>query len=250
METLVDLLADHASEAGRAALLFKDQVYTYRDLEILSNQVAHALIEQGVRPGDIVCQVVRTHPELIINLFGILKSGAIYAPLNPSLTERELTAQLADCRPSIVITDDEGHVKQAVESAAAGLPGCRVWSVAGLADHMRKMPDTGAGRAIDPDGPALLFYTSGTTGRSKGVELSHRNVLTNARQVRDRTGMAASDRLLVVMPIFHVSALCNQVAVPFLTGASIALRPRFVLEEFWPAVTRYRPTYFTAVPTI
>src|SRR5262245_37751875 len=101
MDTLVDLLACHVSGAGRAALLFEDQVYTYYDLETLSNRVAHALIEEGLRPGDIVCQVVRSRPELIINLFGILKSGAIYAPLNPSLAERELTAQLTDCRPSI-----------------------------------------------------------------------------------------------------------------------------------------------------
>jgi len=250
METLVDLLIGHASGARRAALLFEDQVYTYPDLEALSNRAAHALIEQGVRPGDIVCQVVRSRPALIINLFGIIKSGAIYAPLNPSLTERELAAQLADCCPSIVIADDEGLVGHAIESAVAGLPGCRVWPVAALADHTRSMPDSAPRPSIDPDGPALLFYTSGTTGRSKGVELSHRNVLTNARQVLDRTGVGPQDRLLVVMPIFHVNALCNQVVVPFLAGASIALRPRFVLEEFWPAVARYRPTYFTAVPTI
>jgi acyl-CoA synthetase (AMP-forming)/AMP-acid ligase II len=164
METLVDLLTGHASGARRAALLFEDQVYTYSDLEALSNRAAHALIEQGVRPGDIVCQVVHSCPALVINLFGIVKSGAIYAPLNPSLTERELAAQLTDCRPSIVIADDEGPVGDAIESAVAGLPGCRVWSVAALTDHMRRMPGSAPRRSIDPDGPALLFYTSGRPG--------------------------------------------------------------------------------------
>src|SRR5262245_21167321 len=99
METLVDLLAGHAFGAGRVALLFEDQVYTYGDLEAVSNRVAHSLIDRGIRRGDIVCQVVRSRPELIMNLFGILKSGATYAPLNPSLTERELSTQLTDCRP-------------------------------------------------------------------------------------------------------------------------------------------------------
>src|SRR5262245_66604958 len=76
------------------------------------------------------------------------------------------------------------------------------------------------------------------------------NVLTNARQVLARTGLKPRDCLLVIMPIFHTNALCNQVVVPFLAGASIALRPRFVIEEFWSCVARYRPTCFTAVPTI
>jgi acyl-CoA synthetase (AMP-forming)/AMP-acid ligase II len=103
METLANLLAKPAPVAGRAALLFEDNVYTYAELEALSNQVAQALSAQGVRPGNVVCQVLRSRPELIVNMFGILKSGAIYAPLNPSLTERELAEQLTDCRPSIII---------------------------------------------------------------------------------------------------------------------------------------------------
>ena len=249
VKTLADLLANQAPVAGRPALLFEDQVYTYAELEALSNRVAHVLIGQGLQPGDIVCQVVRNCPELIINLFGVLKSGAIYAPLNPSLTERELAVQLTDCRPSIVIADEE-LAERTVASAAAGLPDCRIWPVGGLATQARKMSASPPDRSIDLEGPALLFYTSGTTGRSKGVQLSHRNVLTNARQVLARTGGKPHDRLLVIMPIFHVNALCNQVVLPLLAEASIALRPRFVLEEFWPCVARYRPTYFTAVPTI
>jgi len=249
METLADLLARPAPVGGRAALLFEYNVYTYADLETLSNQVAQALVVQGVQPGNVVCQVLRSRPELIVNLFGILKSGAIYAPLNPSLTERELAEQLTDCRPSIIIADEQ-LCEQTIEPIAAGLPGCRVWSSGALSAYSRQMPASPPSRWIDPDGVGLLFYTSGTTGRAKGVQLSHRNVLANARQVLDRTVLGPEDRLLVIMPIFHVNGLCNQVVVPFMAGASIVLRPRFVLEELWPIVARYRPTYFTAVPTI
>src|SRR5215212_8951264 len=202
--TLADLLANHARFAARTALLFEDMTYSYADLEVCSTRVAHALVKQGVQPGDVVCQVVGTRPELIINLFGILKSGATYVPLNPSLTGRELTAQLEDCQPSIVIADD-GPVGQTVEAAAADLPGCRVWSVGVLSEYAQGMPESQLHRSIDPDAPRLLFYTSGTTGRSKGVQLSERNVLTNARQVLERTAVGPEDRLLVVMPIFHVN---------------------------------------------
>jgi long-chain acyl-CoA synthetase len=249
VKTLAELLASQESVAERPALLFEDRVYTYAELEALSNRVGHVLIGQGLQPSDVVCQVARSRPELIFNLFGILKSGAIYAPLNPSLIQRELAAQLTDCQPSLVIADEE-LAEGTVASAVAGLPGCRVWSIGELITRARKMSASPPDRSIDPEGPALLFYTSGTTGRSKGVQLSHMNVLINAEQVLARTGIKPDDRLLVIMPIFHANALCNQVVVPFLAGAAIALRPRFVLEEFWPCVAHYRPTYFTAVPTI
>jgi acyl-CoA synthetase (AMP-forming)/AMP-acid ligase II len=170
----------------------------------------------------------------------------MYAPLNPALTRPELAAQLDDCHPSLVIVESDvaDQWRELVPS------GSRVWPTEDLWSTSVEMPLLSPGLPIDPDGPAFLFYTSGTTGRAKGVQLSHRNVLTNARQVLERTGVGPQDRLLVVMPIFHVNGLCNQVVLPFLASASIALRPRFVLEEFWPNVVRYQPTYFTAVPTI
>jgi long-chain acyl-CoA synthetase len=147
-----------------------------------------------------------------------------------------------------VIADTE-LVGQKVELAVAALPGCRVLPTAELSAQLNDGPASPP-LPIDPDCPAVLCYTSGTSGQAKGVQLSHRNILANARQVLDRTGLRSEDRLLVIMPIFHANGLCNQVVVPFLAGASIVLRQRFVLEEFWPAVAQFRPTYFTAVPTI
>lgn len=229
--------------------MFDELIYSYADLESLSNQTAHALFSNGIRPGDIVCQVVGSRPELIINLFGIIKCGATYAPLNPSLTERELAAQITDCQAALVIVEDD-LVGQKLEKVGRELPKCHVLPVMDLSAQSGNMSRSPLNRLIDPDRTAVLCYTSGTTGRSKGVQLSHRNILTNARQVRDRTGVDPQDRLLVIMPIFHANGLCNQVLVPFLAGASIVLRRRFVLEEFWPTVVQYRPTYFTAVPTI
>src|SRR5690606_18944894 len=206
------------------------------------------LIALGVRPGDVVCQAVGNTPDLIINVFGALKTGATYAPLNPSLTEQELAVQLDDCRPAVVIT--EARLADKVERAAAGVAGCRVITTEALAAAGASRPRERPRCEIDPDGPRLLFYTSGTSGRPKGVQLSHANVLANAPQVGTRTGVEPEDRLLVVMPIFHVNGFCNQIVLAFLAGASIVLRPRFVLETFWQDVARYRPSYFTAVPTL
>jgi acyl-CoA synthetase (AMP-forming)/AMP-acid ligase II len=96
---------------------------------------------------------------------------------------------------------------------------------------------------------AFLIFTSGTTGRPKGVMLSHRNVLANTAQVAERTGLAPADRVLHVMPLFHANGLMNNTILPLRAGASIVLRPRFDVAEFWSVVESFRPTYFTAVPT-
>src|SRR5437763_13327810 len=128
--TLADVLSAAATlpdRKNRPALLFESDVYSYADLESASNRVAQALMAAGLRPGQVVCQVLASRPELIVNLFGVLKAGAVYAPLNPSLTERELTVQLADCRPAVVIAD--GPRAEPVRRAAAGPPECQVFDV-------------------------------------------------------------------------------------------------------------------------
>jgi acyl-CoA synthetase (AMP-forming)/AMP-acid ligase II len=96
----------------------------------------------------------------------------------------------------------------------------------------------------------MLIFTSGTTGRPKGVVLTHRNVLANTAQVAERTAVSSRDRVLTVMPLFHANGLMNNTILPLRAGASIVLRPRFDLEEFWRVVEQFRPTYFTAVPTV
>jgi acyl-CoA synthetase (AMP-forming)/AMP-acid ligase II len=80
--------------------------------------------------------------------------------------------------------------------------------------------------------------------------LIHRNVLANTAQVAERTDLTSADRVLHVMPLFHVNGLMNNTILPLRAGASIVLRPRFDLGEFWGVVESFRPTYFTAVPTV
>jgi acyl-CoA synthetase (AMP-forming)/AMP-acid ligase II len=101
-----------------------------------------------------------------------------------------------------------------------------------------------------PDDVAWLIYTSGSTGSPKGVLLTHRNILINAEQVRERTTIRPGDRVLHAMPLFHVNGLGNITLMPTLAGATIVLARRFRPEEFWGLVPRFRPRYFTGVPTM
>jgi malonyl-CoA/methylmalonyl-CoA synthetase len=115
------------------------------------------------------------------------------------------------------------------------------------------IPETGAviGAAdVDPESTALLVYTSGTTGRPKGVMLSHRALLSNLTTVVRAWRWTENDRLLLSLPCFHLHGLGLGIIASFLVGSSIALRRRFVVEEILPDLERSEATMFFGVPTM
>ncbi|MBI3007759.1 MAG: AMP-binding protein [candidate division NC10 bacterium] len=246
---ILPLQASRADLAGKPALFFDDQAYTYADLQAASAAAADHLRARGISAGDVVGLILPNAPALVAHLFGILRIGATVLPLNPNLTPRELSLMLEDSRARAIVTTGDlalqlGRVRSLTPSLkeviavhpgrplerAAGTPGSRIGG--------------------SPDETAFLVYTAGTTGRPKGVMLTHRNVLANTAQVAERTGLAPADRVLHVMPLFHVNGLINNTILPLRVGASIVLRPRFDIGEFWGVVASFRPTYFTAVPTM
>jgi len=251
-KTLGDILPLQASRAERSpkpALFFGDQAFTYADLDAASGAVAARLGALGISEGDVVGLMLPNAPALVVHVFGVLQVGATVLPLNPALTPRELVLVLEDSRAKAIVTIEDLAPK--VESFSAGSPALRQVIAA---DPPKPVEISGTHRRSRPggapDGTAFLLYTAGTTGRPKGVMLTHRNVLANTSQVAERTGITAADRVLHVMPLFHANGLMNNTILPLRAGASIVLRPRFDLGEFWGVVRAFSPTYFTAVPTV
>jgi len=114
-------------------------------------------------------------------------------------------------------------------------------------------PATGRSRLDDDLSPAdlaMMQFTSGSTGQPKGVLLTHGNLLCNAMGVIGHTNLTPADRLLHVMPLYHTNGVNNQLIVPFIAGASVALVDRFRAEDIEAQVALYRPTYMTGVPTM
>jgi acyl-CoA synthetase (AMP-forming)/AMP-acid ligase II len=252
--TLGEILA---RQAARPALrdrpfIFADgDAVTYGELDRLATRVAGRIAGAGVAPGDVVCALLPNSPGFMVDMFGAYRAGARFCPLNPRLTPAEIRFQLADSGARAVLTDAE-HAPLFARLAAELPSLAHVLVLAGLED-LAGLPDpSGMGPSVvdDPDAVALVMYTSGTTGSPKGVMLSHRNVVLNASQVMERTEVTERDRVLHIMPLFHTNGIVNTTVGPLLAGASIALRPRFDLSDFWPAVARFRPTYFTGVPTV
>ena len=252
--TLGEALARQAARPelrDRPFILTDEDVITFGDLDRLATRVAGRLAEAGIRPGDVVSALLPNSPAFIADMFGAYRAGAWFCPLNPRLTPAEIRFQLEDSGARAVVTDAE-HAPLFARLAAE-LPSLASVLVLGTREDLAGLPDprgVAPSAVPDPDAVALLMYTSGTTGLPKGVMLSHRNVLLNASQVMERSEVTADDRVLHIMPLFHTNGIVNTTVGPLLAGASIALRPRFDVADFWPAVARFRPTYFTAVPTV
>lgn len=245
---ILPIQASRADLAAKPALYFNDQIYSYAELDAAAAGMAAELRARAIQAGDAVALILPNAPALIAYLFGILRIGATVVPLNPNLTLRELSLVLQDSAVHAVVTTPELAVQwQGMGSAGASPPHVIAVDPGRRLDLALATTD-----AIDRNAArrAFVIYTAGTTGRPKGVILTNANVLANTAQVADRTALTPADRVLHVMPLFHVNGLMNNTILPLRAGASIVLRPRFDLGEFWPVVASSRPTYFTAVPTV
>ncbi len=221
---------------------FMDEVHAVRD----------GLRACGVRQGDVVGIVMPNGPEALFTFFGVLAAGAAAMPINPDLKPEEIDFALADSCATLVITTSDAEDRLA---GCTALPHRR--ARLRFTEHTGCMVDGPSApapavteSAPGPDADALLLYTSGTTSRPKAVPLTHRNLLTSARNVAQSYALTAEDVSLCVMPLFHVHGLVASVLATLAVGGSVVVPRRFSASGFWPLVSRYRPTWYTAVPTI
>ena len=218
----------------------------YDALDRLSAQIAHALVAAGCRPGDRVAVQVDKHWQMLALYLASLRAGLVYLPLNTAYQRGELEYFFADARPRVVVCRD------AMLGVCATL--ARDATVLTLDAHGGELVDRAAGlpetfvtvpRA--PDDLAAILYTSGTTGRSKGAMLSHRNLASNALALVEAWQFNHGDVLLHALPVYHVHGLFVAVHCVLLAGARMLWLPRFDAHE----VTALLPksTVLMGVPT-
>jgi O-succinylbenzoate-CoA ligase len=211
---------------------------TYAQLGERVEAFAAQLAEHGIGSGDVIAVMLPNRVELLIALMAAWRLGAAATPINPAFTEVEAAYQIDDAGAALV-------VNEGADSASAGRPVIH-------ADDMTTTPvgDVAAAPALQPDDLALLIYTSGSTGRPKGVMLSHANLRFMAGSLADHMELTTDDHCLLILPLFHVNAICVSVLAPMLRGAQVSITGRFSPRRFFEDVTRLRPTYFSGVPTI
>lgn len=280
---LPDLLDQSVGKTPDApAIDFLGRRYSYRELGDLVTRAARGLQGLGVKAGDRVGLCLPNTPYFPIFYFAALKLGAVIVNFNPLYVERELDFQIRDSGTTVMITVDLAmiHSKLAKVAAPAGLRKIVVCPFAaalppakGLLFSLFKRKDVGRWRgddlnigyfeliadrtaptlpSIDADKDvAVIQYTGGTTGEPKGATLTHANLSANCAQVIHHVGETKGDqRILGVLPLFHVFALTSVLNYGIATGAELVLLPRFELAATLKTIRSRRATTFPAVPTI
>lgn len=277
-------MLDDAAERypQRLAVIFQNTRITYRALREKAELFAGALRRAGVRPGERVALMLPNLPQTIIAFWGVLKAGAVAVMTNPLYMEKELVQNLSDAGANHMVLLD--LLWPRVAALRERLP-IRNFIVTGIADalsfplnllyrlkqrrsrptvpgndgavHFWKNFCRGAQRHSEPvasprEDLVLLQYTGGTTGISKGVELTHANIGTNCRQVLDIINVTAREHhtFLSLMPFFHVYGLTICMIIPVYLASTILPLPRYVPQDVLKLIAKYRPTVFPGAPSV
>jgi malonyl-CoA/methylmalonyl-CoA synthetase len=248
-QTLLPLF-DPGRHPDRPLLEIPDgKIYTRADFFALSARLAHALKALGVEPGDRVAVQVEKSPEALALYVASVRAGAIYLPLNTAYTGAEVGYFVGDAEPRVLVCRPSSL--EAIRPIAAGT-GARAETLGSASDGSlielaNGRPDRFEDHPAAPDDLAAILYTSGTTGRSKGAMMTHRNLASNAATLTDCWRFVADDVLLHALPIYHTHGLFVATNVVLSAGASMLFLPRFDAEQ----VIRLLPraTVMMGVPT-
>jgi long-chain acyl-CoA synthetase len=234
----------------RPAVRMDDYVLTYEALDDAASRAATLLRDRGVGPGDRVGLMLPNVPAFPVAYYGALRAGAVVVPMNPLLKQREVEYYLGDSGAIVLLAWHEFAAEAEIGAKAAGAqfvpvaPGAFEQSIAAvepLAEPVvREDSDT-----------AVILYTSGTTGRPKGAELTHAGLNKNqAVTARTLIKVGPDDVVMGCLPLFHVFGMGCGMNTSVANGASLTLIPRFDPAKALATIDRDRVTVFEGVPTM
>jgi len=265
----------------RDALIFMGKKITYSELDQLVNKFANSLIAIGVKPGDRVSLLLPNIPQIVFAYYGIWRAGAVPVPNNPLYTDRELEHQLNDSGSTSLVTLDLLAPRMLALRSKTSLKqiiSCHIndylpfplkqlypflkkdmykkFEEAPDFFEFRKLMESASskspGISVSLDDLALIPYTGGTTGPSKGVSLTHRNVMCVTQGIKawfyDLQNQ--HERILAVFPFFHLAGFTAVMNMCVLLGWTDILVPRPEIPAVCDMILKYKPTIVPAVPTI
>ncbi|QQG49225.1 MAG: long-chain fatty acid--CoA ligase [archaeon] len=282
-EPLYSVISKPAAAWGSSTCLrYQGRTLTYSEVDKLSSRFAAALEGLGLHKGERVAIFSPNTPQFVIAFFGILKAGGVVVPCSPRYKERELELQLRDSGSTIVVAANDvvrgNDLFEALEKCRSRLPLRHVITasvtdylpgvkrrLAGLAKVKDKgrenalrfvdlvgasQPSTSLAEVRPKEDLAVIQYTGGTTGTSKGAMLTHYNLLAAAAMGAMSLPLARTDVSLAVLPLFHIFGMTACMNAPLLSGGSVVLLPRFDVEDVMRTIQREKVTCFCGVPTM
>ena len=230
-------------ELNPALSMVGGERFTYGQVDALSSRSAAALAAAGVAPGDKVALLAESSPYWGIAYFGIIKAGAIVVPILVDFSPEQIKNIILHAGAKAILCSS----KQQQKLKSLELP----ITLLDVREHIAAEAKPMARILAEPDGVAMIVYTSGTTGLSKGVMLTHRNILSNAIACRSIIILHRTDRLLSILPLAHTYEFTIGFIIPLLSGSQI-----FYLDRppsptvLLPALKAVRPTIMLSVPLV
>ena len=244
-----NLVAAAGHHANNIALKLDETEIPYAALEAASARVAGLLHLRGIGPGARVGIMLPNVPQFAVAYYGVLRAGAVVVPMNPLLKAREVEFYLADSEARLVFAWHEFAAAADAGATAAGAEAVGVTPGAfeRLLSSVEPKPDV-----IDREGDdtAVILYTSGTTGKPKGAELTHANLGQNVGVAVDLLSFDARSVVLGALPLFHAFGQVCGMNAAVAAGATLSLIPRFNASKALEIIERDRVTAFEGVPTM
>jgi long-chain acyl-CoA synthetase len=263
------LLRDRAARDPEKPFLFSEadaRRFSYSEFQAAVERTAGMLSSHGIEKGDVVSLLMPNSAEYIIAYFACWQLGAKAGPVNSLLKEHEIEFVMDNSEAKAMLVHSEFH--PVIEKIKAKLP--HLESVINFDDEAQAtrefscqkperqggqvsngaLPDGRASDTIGRDDDAILIYTSGTTGKPKGCLLTHGNLIANARQISEWLHFTATDRLLTIMPLFHMNAVSVTTMSALYAGGSTVVSSRFSGSKFWNIISDYQVTSFGSVATM
>ena len=237
---------------GRVAFRQAERSLTYRELADRVDTLAEALAERGVGRGDRVVHLGPNDIATFETFFATTRLGAIFVPLNLRLAPPEIRELVADCEPKLAVY---GAESAPLAAAADGVPLVAIDATAIVDDAepydaLFSASARAAETDVGLDDPAVILYTSGTTGRPKGVVLTHGNLTFNTINQLAHIDVLSTDVVLCTAPLFHATGL-GQVSLPTLfKGGTVVVAPKFDPAWLLRSIGELGITAFSAVPTM
>ncbi|MGI4983482.1 MAG: AMP-binding protein [Janthinobacterium lividum] len=242
-----------AAHGDRTFLEFLGDEYTFAEVGTQACRLANGLRALGVKHGDTVVTLLDNSADAIFIWLAINKLGAISVPVNTALKGEFLRHQVSDAGAAVIIA--ERDYAERVAAVADRLPELRTLVFRGalpdIADFeptLLPWPEIISDDASDPDVAvkpsdlAMLVYTGGTTGPSKGCMVSHNYAYAFCQQMLKMTGRTSATHTWTPLPLFHMNAICSTVMVNLMVGARVSIYPRFSVSNFWPEIERTQAT--------
>jgi acyl-CoA synthetase (AMP-forming)/AMP-acid ligase II len=252
--TISAALRSHAVTRGGAPALAADgEELSYADLARRVQALTGRFVHLGITPGDRVVVLGRNSIDWVLAFLASLELGAIAVPMNHRLSPSEIETQIRRVEPAVVLADADGL--DGVALPAAQVCGARLRTLGGgeAAGGRSVWAEKGDAVAPDlppPETPALIAFTSGSTGEPKGAVITHGALAQASRAGALAVGSDASDRTLVMVPLFHNTGFADQLAHMLMVGGAIELLPAFSLRAARRALVERPATYVIAVPGI